>query len=78
MNDNVTATQEPKVTLSVQQLENVIRKVVREELIEFAAQELGILYLDKASPLYEDMEDILRRKESGQLKFYTHEEVWNE
>lgn len=75
MSDNVTATQETKVTLSVQQLENVIRKVVREELIEFAVQELGIFYLDKESPLYEDMEDILERKESGQLKFYTHEEV---
>ncbi len=77
MNDNVT-TQETKVTLSVQQLESLIRKVVREELIGFAAQELGIFHLDKESPLYEDMEDILERKKSGKLKFYTHEEIWNE
>ena len=77
MNNNVT-TQETKVTLSVQQLESVIRKVVREELVEFAAQELGIFYLDKESPLYEDMEDVLERKETGQLKFHTHEETWNE
>jgi hypothetical protein len=76
MSNDVT-TQETKVTLSVQQLESIIRKVVREELVEFSAQELGILHLDKESPLYEDMEDILERKKSGQLKFHTDEEIWN-
>ena len=78
MDNDVTATQETKVTLSVQQLESLIRKVVREELVEFAAQELGIFHLDKESPLYEDMEDILERKKAGKLKFYTHEEIWKE
>lgn len=78
MDNNLTATQETKVTLSVQQLESLIRKVVREELVEFAAQELGIFHLDKESPLYEDMEDILERKESGDLNFHTHEKIWNE
>jgi len=29
INENVTATRETKVTMSVQQLENLIRKVVR-------------------------------------------------
>ena len=77
MSENIT-TQETKVTLSVQQLESLIRKVVREELIEFAAQELGIFHLDKESPLYEDMEDILERKKNGNLKFYTHEKIWKE
>jgi hypothetical protein len=76
MRDNVTATPETKVTLSVQQLESLIRKVVREELVEFAAQELGIFHLDKESPLYEDMEDILERKKSGELNFHTHEKIW--
>jgi len=52
MSHNATATQETKVTLSVQQLGSVIRKVVREELIELAAQELGIFHLAKESPLY--------------------------
>ncbi len=78
MTNNVAATPETKGTLSVQQLESLIRKVVREELVEFAAQELRIFHLDKESPLYEDMEDILERKESGKLKFYTHEEIWKE
>ena len=51
---------------------------MREELVEFVAQELRIFHLDKESPLYEDMEDILERKETSQLKFHTHEEIWNE
>ena len=77
MSNDVTATQDPNVTLNVQQLEEVIRKVVREELMAFATQEQGNFHLDKESPLYKDMEDILERKKSGQLKFRTHEEIWN-
>ena len=42
MSNDVTATQDPNVTLNVQQLEEVIRKVVREELMAFATQEQGI------------------------------------
>ena len=65
------------VTLDIQQLEEVIRKVVREELMAFATQEQGIFHLDKDSPLYKDMENILERKKSNQLKFSTHEEIWH-
>jgi len=76
MSNNVSAIQEATVTLSIQQLEGIIRKVVREELMDFATQERGLFNLDKESPLYEDMEDILERKKSGRLKFYTHKEIW--
>ena len=77
MSNDAAATQDPNVTLNVQQLEEVIRKVVREELIAFATQELGIFHLDKESPLYKDMEDVLERKKSSQLKFSTHDKVWH-
>ena len=77
MSNDVTATQDPNVTLNVQQLEEIVRKVIREELMEFATQEQGIFHLDKESPLYKDMENILERKKSSQLKFRTHEEIWN-
>ena len=60
MRDNVTEIQEATVTLTVEQLEQIIRKVVREELMEFTRQDL--FDLDKTSPLHEDMEDILERK----------------
>ena len=42
MSNDATATQDSNVTLNVQQLEEVIRKVVREELMAFATQEQGI------------------------------------
>ena len=76
MSDNVTETQEMTITLTVEQLEEIIRKVVREELKAFATQDF--FNLDKASPLHEDMEDILERKKSDKLKFYTHKDVWDE
>jgi predicted RNA-binding protein with PUA domain len=78
MNSDISATEGAKVSLSVQQLEGIIRKVVREELMEFATQDQGIFNLNKESPLHEDMEEILERKKAGHLKFHTHEEVWNE
>jgi len=77
VSNNVSATQEAIVTLNVQQLEEIIRKVVREELMDFVMQEQGIFNLNKDSLLYEDMEEILERKKSNQLKFHTHKEVWN-
>ena len=52
MSDNVTKTRETTVTLTVGQLEQIIRKVVRGELMEFTAQEF--FDLNKDSPLYED------------------------
>ncbi|NKQ37790.1 MAG: hypothetical protein HF973_19530 [Chloroflexi bacterium] len=77
MSNDISVAPEVEITLTMRQLEGIIRKVVREELMEFAAQERGFFYLDKDSPLYEDMEDILERQESGQLKFHTHQEIWN-
>ena len=56
MSDNVTETQEATVTLTVEQLEQIIRKVVREELMEFTTQDF--FDLDKDSLLYLDLEDI--------------------
>ena len=73
MSNDTTASQ----ALNVQQLEEIIRKVVREELMAFATQEQEFFYLDKESTLYKDMEDILERKKSSQLKFRTHEEIWH-
>ena len=76
MSDNVTETQEATVTLTVEQLEQIIRKVVREELMEFTKREF--FDLDKNSPLYEDLEDIFEREKTNQLKWFNHTDVWNE
>ena len=76
MSDNVTKTQETTVTLTVEQLEQIIRKVVREELMEFTTQEF--FDIDKDSPLYEDLKDIFEREKRGQLRWFSHTDVWNE
>ncbi len=76
MSDNVTETQETTVTLTVEQLEQIIRKVVREELMEFTTQEF--FDLDKDSPLYEDLEDIFEREKTNRLRWFSHTDVWNE
>ena len=76
MSDNVTKTQETTVTLTVEQLEQIIRKVVREELMEFTTQEF--FDLNKDSPLYEDLEDIFEREKTNQLRWFSHADVWHE
>ena len=76
MSADMTATQESEVTLSVQQLEKLIRKVVHEELMEFASRQQEAFELHLESPLYEDMVDISERRKEGKLKFHTDEEVW--
>ena len=76
MSADMTATQESEVTLSVRQLEKLIRKVVHEELVEFAPRQQGAFELHMESPLYEDMIDISERRKEGTLKFRTDEEVW--
>ena len=56
-------------------LEALVRKVVREELANFA-RENGIIYLSPDSPLYEDMEKILQRRLNEESNLYSHAEVW--
>jgi len=58
-------------------IEALVRKVVREELAQFA-RENAPFYLSVDSPLYEDMENILARKIEDKVKLYSHNEVWGE
>ena len=37
-----------------------------------------IAELDKSSPLYADMEDILEREKTNQLRLHTYADVWEE
>ena len=59
-------------------LEPLVRRVVREELNEIVQQFANTVHLSQESPLYQDMQDILIRKASQDLKFMTHEEVWRD
>ena len=59
-------------------LEPMIRRIIREELIDFAQKNKEACYLNPNSELYRDLEDIAQRKISQQIKLYSHQEVWNE
>ena len=59
-------------------LEPMIRRIVREELINVLRKDAGIFHLTPEMPLYEDMEEIRQRKEQDQIKLHSHEEVWSE
>jgi hypothetical protein len=80
--DNMATENIQTVTINtdelVQVLEPLMRRIVREELAEFAAQETDFFRLEPGSPLYESLVNILQRKEEGKLKFYSHEEVFGE
>jgi hypothetical protein len=59
-------------------LEPMIRRIIREELVDFAQKNSEICYLNPTSALYKDLEDIAQRKVSQQIKLYSHQEVWDE
>ena len=77
MANDAAATQEGKITLTAEQLKGIIRKVVREEVMEFATREATGFNLNKEPSLHEDMEKILERKQTSKLRFHTHEETWS-
>ena len=66
-------------TLSVAELEALIRRIVREEIV-LALEEWNIYaeptVIEPGSPLYEDLVDIEQRAREGRLKFYAYEEVF--
>jgi hypothetical protein len=75
MNKSMSA---PTATVGLDELEDLIRKVVREELAWAMAQRPEVFYLAPDSPLYKDMKDILKRKAEGQVRLYSHDEVWGD
>lgn len=58
-------------------LEPFIRRVVREELAAVKSSP-DTFHLEPSSPLYQDMEEILKRKVQGKIELFSHEEVWGE
>jgi hypothetical protein len=67
-----------QIVIGVEQLESIIRRVVREELAQILVKEPDTFYIDPDSPLYKDMQEILHRREQGTVKLHTHTEVWGE
>ncbi|HEY85118.1 MAG TPA: hypothetical protein G4N96_08425 [Chloroflexi bacterium] len=48
------------------QLEPMLRRIIQEELLQLAAKNTNLFYLEPDPPLYEDMEEISRRKKEDQ------------
>ncbi len=66
-------------TLSVAELEALIRRIVREE-IALALDERDIYpeptVIEPGSPIYEDLVELIRLKEEGKLQLLGYEEVF--
>ena len=59
-------------------LEPIIRRVVREELEDFAVRKPDVFYLDPESPLYESLREIRQNAEQDELGFHSYEDVFGE
>lgn len=76
----MTEQQEKNINIEdlAKYLEPLIRKVIREELTKLSRTRPDIFFLDPSMPIYDDMEDIIKRDKSKSLKFHSHEEVWDD
>ncbi len=75
------ATSQVTTTLNLDELQEIIRSVVREEItaaLEAWAGYFEPTIIEPGSPLYEDLKNIEQRAQEGRLKFYTYEEVFGE
>lgn len=72
--------QQPTIDIEslTKHLEPMIRRIIREELSNIVKDAPGLFYLNPEMPIYKDMEDIRQRKRNGQIKLYSHNDVWDE
>jgi hypothetical protein len=63
------------VTVNLEKLERVVRKVVRQELSRIVRGGRGEGEIEKGSPLYQDLLDIARRNKQGRVKLYPRSKV---
>lgn len=61
----------------IDKLEPLLRRVVREELERVIEEKGNIFHIEPEMPLYQDMQEILKRKKEGKIELYSEEEVWN-
>lgn len=65
-----------KVEALARQLEPIIRRIIREELSKIIDNRPDTFFISPEMPIYDDMEDIIKRDEKKKLKFFPHDEVW--
>ena len=64
------------VELSLDKLERVVRKVVRQELSRIVRKTSGGSAIEMGSLLYRDLMEIARRKKQGRVKLYPRSKVF--
>ena len=75
----VQAVAKATPTLSVAELEALIRRVVQDEVprvLEAWGFYEGPTIIEPGSPIDKDLTELLRMKEAGTLRLLTHAEVW--
>ncbi len=75
------AASQVMTTLSLDELQEVIRCVVREEITEALEAWTGYFeptVIEPGSPIHEDLVEILRLKEEGQLELLSYEEAFGD
>ncbi|MBC8263109.1 MAG: hypothetical protein H8E47_03185 [Anaerolineales bacterium] len=68
-------------TLNLDELQEVIRSVVREEIIQALETWAGYFeptIIEPGSPIHEDLVELLRLKEEGKLELLSYEEVFGD
>jgi hypothetical protein len=61
-----------------QVLEPLIRRIIREELLNIARKNSNIFSLEADMPLYKDLQEIVQRKKNHKIELFSHEEVWDD
>ena len=69
---------EPSFTLTVKNLEKMIRSAVRDELAKLLKSQEGVFNIEPKTPLYEDMAEIAQMKKSGAVKIYSRQDVFGD
>jgi hypothetical protein len=64
------------VTIRLNDLEQLIRHAVRDEIAKLVRKQPNIFYLEPDTPLYEDMVEIARMKKRRKIKLYSRQEAF--
>jgi hypothetical protein len=64
------------IVVNLEKLEQVVRKVVRQELFRLVRGKAEADAIEKNSPIYKDLLEISRRKKQGRLKLHSRAKVF--
>ncbi|TAK63726.1 MAG: hypothetical protein EPO24_03950 [Bacteroidetes bacterium] len=64
------------LSISIKNLDRMIRRAVREELSELVQKQGEMFSLEPGTPLYDDMKAIARQKKQGKIRMYSREEAY--